>query len=212
MIRGASVRVNQDNLTRVHTVHGHQLAHKNLVRTVWVEDFEAKGQRVPHFGRGLHIGSGTVGNLHCYVGRVDNHFLGHCRLDISCHSKVNFVTNGLVGQIILASDSKTKVRTCDDGVVMLNDDIVHVTPQTLMLHSTLNIIKSHFEFKVQTSLDVLNARVGASLGVDLAVEQFVSFDSCHHVSGAAVNADVVTGGQFVRLSLGHVQIGFLNSN
>lgn len=78
-----------------------------------------------------------------------------------------------------------------------------------MLHIALHIVVGHVQLELEASLDVLHAGVGASFGVDLAVEEFGGLDFRHHVPGSAVDGNVVASGEFIRGSLRHVQVRIL---
>jgi hypothetical protein len=81
--------------------------------------------------------------------------------------------------------------------VVLDDDIVQISTKALLSYIAFNIIVRHLEFKVKTSSDVFHAGIGTAFGVDFAIEQFAGLDTCHHVAGSAVNADVVAGAELV---------------
>lgn len=125
------------------------------------------------------------------------------------HAEVDFVRDALVGQVVLARDGQPEIGTGDDLVVVLNDDVVHVPPETVLFDVALEVVVGHVEFELEAALDVLHARVRAALGVDLTVEQLARLYASDHVAGAAVDAHVVTGAQFVGGRFGDVQIRIL---
>lgn len=128
------------------------------------------------------------------------------------HSQVHLVGDALVGQVVLTGHSQPQVGAGDDFIVVLDDHVVDVTPQPVLPHVALQVVVGHAQLELQTIVHVPDARVGAALGVDLAVEDFAGLDPCHHVAGTAVDRYVVAGAQFVGGRLLHIQIGVLKNN
>jgi hypothetical protein len=127
VVRGATVRIDQNDLARIHTVHRHQLPDEDLVRAVLVHDLETEGQRITHLGGGHDIAAAAVGDLHGHVGRVHGHLLGKGGLDVPVDSQVDLVGHALVGQVVLAGHGQAEVGAGDDLVVVLDDDVVDVS-------------------------------------------------------------------------------------
>lgn len=186
-----AVRVDEHNFAGVHSVHGDQLAYKDLVWAVGVENFKFERQRISYLGGRLDVAAAAVGDLHGHVGRVDDYLLADGRPHVSLDAEVDLVRDGLVGEVVLAGDGQAQVGAGDDGVVVLDDDVVEVFAEALVLDVAFDVVVRHLQLEFQTVLDVLHARVGAALGVDLAVEQLAGLDFGDHVTGSAVDGHIV---------------------
>jgi len=209
MIGRTPVGVDQHDLAGVHAIHGHQLPDEYLVRAVRVEYFEPQGQRVADLGGRLHVRALPVRDLHGHVRRVHDHLFRHGRFQIALHAQVHLVRHRLVGQVVLARDRHAQVGTSDDGVVVLDDHVVHVPAQALLFHVALHVVVRHLQLELQTAAHVLHARIRIALRVDLAVEQLAGLDLGHHVSRTALDADVVTRVQLVGRRFRHFQVRVL---
>lgn len=77
--------------------------------------------------------------------------------------------------------------------MVLDNYVVDVSTKTVLPDVTLQVVVGHAQLEFQAIVHVAHARVGTAFGVDLSVEEFGRLDTGHHVSGAAINADVVTG-------------------
>jgi len=211
VIGRAAVRVDQDDLARVHAVHRDELADEDLVRAVGVEYLKLERERVADLGGWHGLVAAAIGNLHGDVRRVDDHLLRERGRNVAVHAKVHLVRHGLVGEVVLAGNGQPEVGAGNDGVVMLNHHVVQVTAETLLPDVALEIVVRHAQLELERALHVLHARVGRALRVHLAVEKLARLDSGHHVAGAAIDGHVVAGAQLVRGRLRHVEIGFLKS-
>lgn len=210
MVGGTAVGVDENDLAGVDSVHGNELPNEDFVRAVPVEDLEPERQRVAHLRGGLDVLAGSVRDLHRHVRRVHDHLLGHGSLDIALDAEVDLIGDGLVGEVILAGNGEPQIRAGDDGVVVLDDDIVEVPPEPLVFHIALHVVVGHLQLEVEALPHVLDAGVGAALGVDLPVEELRGLDPRHHVARSAVDRHVVARAQLVRRGLRHVQIRVLN--
>lgn len=192
MVGRTSVGVDQHDFAGIHAVHGHQFPNEYLVRAVRVEYFEPQGQRIADLGRRFHVRALPVRDLHGHVRRVHHDFLRHGRFQVTLDAQVDLVRYRLVGQIVLARDRHAQVGTRDYRVVVLYNDVVHVSAQPLLFHVAFDVVVSHFQLEVQTATNVLDARIRIALRVDFPVEQFARFNFGHHVSRTALDGYVVT--------------------
>ena len=81
--------------------------------------------------------------------------------------------------------------------MMLDDDLIDVVSKTLPPDSTLNIGILHGDGELHGAVNILHAGDGATLGIHLSIKKSCSSDIGSHVSGVAVNADIVTGGKLI---------------
>lgn len=127
------------------------------------------------------------------------------------HTEIDLVRHGFVGEIVLTGDGQAEIGAGDNGVVVLDHDVVQVTAQPLLPYVALQIVVRHFQLELQRPLHVLHARIRRPIHVHLSVEQFARLDPRHHVTGPAIYGHVVARAQLVRRSLGHVKIRFLET-
>lgn len=67
-----------------------------------------------------------------------------------------------------------------------------VPSQSVLLNVAFNVIVSHVQLELKALLDVNDARVRASLGVDLSIEQLRCLNARNHITSAAVDRNIVT--------------------
>ena len=203
--------VDQQDFVVVDGVEGDQVAHEDLVRTVLVDDFEAQVESVAYLSR-HHVHAVFGSDAHDDVGRIDDGLLAQHRRDVPADFQVDLIGHALVAQIVLTVNGETQIGAGDDAVVVLQDDVVGVATHAVLVDVALDVVVGHAQFKVETGRDVVDARVGAPLGVDLAVEDLAGADLGHHVARTAVDRHVVARTQFVRRCSGYLQIRLLTKH
>ena len=93
---------------------------------------------------------------------------------------------------------------------MLDDDVIGVAAGSFPPDAAVNVIVAESDGEFELAVDVFHARLGATLGVDLSVEESGGKNVGNHVAGVALDAHVVAGGQLVGRGFLNGQIGFFN--
>ena len=207
-IRRAAAVVDEEDLVAVDSVQGHQIAYKDFVGAVAVDDLEAEVESVAHLGR-LHVDAIFGGDAHDDVGSLHHGLLAQDGDDVAGDLEVHLVGHALVSQVVLAMDGQAEIGAGDDAVVVLEDDVIGVAARSVFAHVALDVVVGHAQFKVEAGRHVVDARIGAALGVDFAVEDLARSDLGHHVSRPAVDGHVVARAQLVRCRSGDLQVGLL---
>jgi hypothetical protein len=65
---------------------------------------------------------------------------------------------------------------------MLENDVVGISALSVLANVALDVVVGHAELEIETGCDVIDARVGTALCVDLSVEDFAGADFGHHVA------------------------------
>jgi hypothetical protein len=91
----------------------------------------------------------------------------------------------------------------------LDDDFGEEFARTFLFDAAAEILVSQFKFKFKTSGDICDTRIGSLLGVQFAAKDAVGFNADNHVSGTAIDGDIVTRRQFMRRRLRNLQIRIL---
>lgn len=174
-----------------------------------IQDFEDHAERISNDG-GLGVLALVVGNPHDHVRGVHQGLLVEGRSDLAGDLEVNLVGHRLVGQVVLAGHREAEVAGRDDPVVVLDDDIIGIAAGSLPLDAAVEVVVAEGDGELELAVDVLHAGLGASLGVDLSVEEGGGENVGDHVTGVAVDADVVAGGQLVGGGFLDGQVGLLD--
>lgn len=211
VIGGTAVGVDENDFAGVNAVHGDQFANEYFVRAVGIENLEFEGKRIADLRGWYAVVAVTVGYLHSYIGRIDDNFLGQGGRYVAVNTEINLVRDGLVGQVVLASDRQSQIRARHYRVMMLDNNVVQVTSKALLSDVALQIVVRHAQFKLQSALDILDTGVRRTLRVYLAVEELARLYSRYHVTRSTIDRHVVTGAQLVRRRFRYVQIGLLQN-
>ena len=204
----ATAFIDQQNFVVVDTVEGDQISDEDLVRAVLVDNLETQVERIADLS-GDHVRSVGWSDAHDDVGRVDDGLFAEYGRDVASDSQIDHVSDALIAQIVLTVDRQTQIGAGHDAVVMLQDDVVGVAAVAVSANVTFDVVVGHTQLEFQTGRHIVDARVGASLGVDFAVEDFAGADLGHHVARTAVDGHVVARAQFVGSGSGNLQIRFL---
>lgn len=174
-----------------------------------VNNFEDHAQRVSNNG-GLRVLALIIGNPHDHVRRVNQRLLVQRGSNLTGDLEIDLVWDGLVGQVILAGDGEAEIAWGDNPVVMLDDDVIGVAAGSFPPDAAVNVIVAESDGEFELAVYVFHARLGATLGVDLSVEESGGKNVGNHVAGVALDAHVVAGGQLVGRGFLNGQIGFFN--
>jgi hypothetical protein len=118
--------------------------------------YTPKLQGISHLCR-IDILAAALGDLHHDVGGLHHGLLEHAGLDLALDGQVKVVDDGPVGEIVLAVEGQSQVGAGDDGVVMLDDDLVGVDPLGLPLDVALDVVVGHFDGELNDGIHIDHA-------------------------------------------------------